>query len=576
MRRLVVRGVALTVLGLLACIPLLGFDFSSGDSGEVTTISSYRADFTVADDGDLTAVETIAVDFPVGSARHGIFRFFDTHDPTDRHVRRIPRDIRVSQDGAPAVVDLSWKNDRRERVLRIGDPDRYVASGTHTYRISYRIDGVVEKGADGSRSQFYWNLVPGGWAQPIGQASLRVRLPADAEGIRCAVGSGATTGCEPSTDGRVVQVSTGALPPRTPVTLKVGLDMATPPSGDRLPWAGRWDGVLGRSVPGLAAAVALAVAAAAAGSLLSRRARERNPAFPLQYAPPDGLGPAQANYLRTERLDRTAYVASVMQAAEKGAITLTRDGSAWTMTDTGRGWQGIDEVTQQVYDVIGSPHGQFTVSKKSAGDGERLKEAIADFDKQTKAWALSSGFLARLGFGGLLGLATLGALVLAVVLVFWRPTGASVWAFVPGGFGIFGSGLLKTGATTVRTRSGRDMWSRIGGFHRVLSTPSSEARFDFAGRQELYTAYLPWAVAFGCADAWAKKYQVETGSAPPTPAYLSAAGGTHAGAVGSMVDSFSSTVDGAISSYEATQSSSSSGGGFSGGGGGGGGGGGSW
>jgi uncharacterized membrane protein YgcG len=45
------------------------------------------------------------------------------------------------------------------------------------------------------------------------------------------------------------------------------------------------------------------------------------------------------------------------------------------------------------------------------------------------------------------------------------------------------------------------------------------------------------------------------------------------------VDSFDSTVDGAISSYNATQSSSSSGGGgggFSGGGGGGGGGGGSW
>ena len=59
------------------------------------------------------------------------------------------------------------------------------------------------------------------------------------------------------------------------------------------------------------------------------------------------------------------------------------------------------------------------------------------------------------------------------------------------------------------------------------------------------------------------------------------AGGYAGAAMGStvtdLVGSFSSTLDSAISSYEATQKSSSSGGGgFSGGGGGGGGGGGSW
>ena len=75
--------------------------------------------------------------------------------------------------------------------------------------------------------------------------------------------------------------------------------------------------------------------------------------------------------------------------------------------------------------------------------------------------------------------------------------------------------MVKTGAGTKRTRQGRDLWSRIGGFHRVLSTPSSQDRFDFSGRQELYTAYIPWAVAFGCADEWAAKYRTETGAEPP-------------------------------------------------------------
>ncbi len=113
----------------------------------------------------------------------------------------------------------------------------------------------------------------------------------------------------------------------------------------------------------------------------------------------------------------------------------------------------------------------------------------------------------------------------------------------------------------------------------MLSTDSSIERFDFSGRQELYTKYIPWAVAFGAADQWAAKYRTEMGTEPPVPSYFGPGyAGAYAGsAIGSMVDDFDSTVSSAISSYQATQSSSSSGGGgFSGGGGGGGGGGGSW
>ena len=108
--------------------------------------------------------------------------------------------------------------------------------------------------------------------------------------------------------------------------------------------------------------------------------------------------------------------------------------------------------------------------------------------------------------------------------------------------------------------------------------PVGVDRFDFSGRKELYTAYLPWAVAFDCADEWAKKYRTETGEEPPVPAYFGGYAGAHTGNyVDSMVNSFDSAVSSAISAYQATQTSSSSGGGvFSGGGGGGGGGGGSW
>lgn len=104
-----------------------------------------------------------------------------------------------------------------------------------------------------------------------------------------------------------------------------------------------------------------------------------------------------------------------------------------------------------------------------------------------------------------------------------------------------------------------------------------------AGRENLYTSYLPWAVAFGCADQWAAKFQIETGQPPPLPSYFNGNGDdlrqtTGMLPIATMVDDFDTTVGKAISAYAATQvsSSSSSSSGFSGGGGGGGGGGGSW
>jgi len=131
MKRLLVRLVALVVLGLLVSIPAWGLHSSTSAAPEPTRITNYTAVFTVDGSGNLDAVETIVVDFPVGVAKHGIFRFFDTHDASAPYARRIPTDIRVTQDGRPAVIDLSQKSNGRERVVRIGDPGQYVF-GPHT------------------------------------------------------------------------------------------------------------------------------------------------------------------------------------------------------------------------------------------------------------------------------------------------------------------------------------------------------------------------------------------------------------------------------------------------------------
>jgi hypothetical protein len=113
-----------------------------------------------------------------------------------------------------------------------------------------------------------------------------------------------------------------------------------------------------------------------------------------------------------------------------------------------------------------------------------------------------------------------------------------------------------------RTPEGRQLWSQAGGFHRLLSTDSAETRFDFGARKDLYSAYVPFAVAAGSAALWAKKYRDTTGDVAPQPGWYNssttAGVGFAGGSGGPDFDSFESALSSSIGAYTASQSSSSS------------------
>ena len=585
MKRVVGVVVWLVVLVGTMLWPAVTYDWSLASTAyEETTIRNYDANFTIDEDGDLHGVETLTINFP-GSGKHGIFRFFDEADQSQTNARRVPHDISVTRDGSPEPFEILDEENGRITNVKIGSADVFIDAGDHTYVIEYTIDGVLEEGTTGEATQFYWNLIPGGWLQSIDDAHLTVNLPVAARGVQCARGAGQTGGCTAQGDGtETLTVDVESLAPNTPVTVKAGLDMPTPERGTTVPWHARFDPVLGRSPAKLAIVLVLALLAGAFGAWQASKVKEKTPAYPLQYGPPDGVGPAQAAYILTERTEKKDFVASIMEAAAKGAVTLDRPSDkSWTVTDIQgpQGWAGLDSVTQRVARLTGGPGLAFTASEKDVDAGQKLQGELSGFESATRAWGKEAGMMQSAGLGCLGGLFVIGGGVLALAIAIFNLFDMSVIALIPGALAAGAAPVLASGASTKRTTKGRDLWSRVGGFKRVLSTPSSQNRFDFSGRQELYTAYIPWAVAFDCADEWAAKFRAETGQEPPVPAYFPGYTGAHTGNyTDQMVNSFSSTVDSAISSYQATQSSSSSGGGggggFSGGGGGGGGGGGSW
>lgn len=247
----------LAILGLLSVFVLSGC-FAGGSSGgkssasagssssvaaDPVTVTDYKGDFDVAPDGMLTASETLTATFPAG--RHGIFRFFDILTKADPSARLAPAITSVTVDGAPAEVSLSWEQDNRYLVAKIGDPNVLLAPGSHVYVISYTIPNAIFAASAGDstfvstqgqnstppQSVFYWNVVASGWQMPIQKARSTVHLPSPSGQVQCTAGAAnaAKMGpCQITGAGtNTVAVSASGLPPASGMTVRAA--MAPPP-----------------------------------------------------------------------------------------------------------------------------------------------------------------------------------------------------------------------------------------------------------------------------------------------------------------------------------------------------------
>lgn len=594
----------LTVFGVF--LPLLTFSSSSGSvAADPVVVTDYHADVTVHKDGTLEATERVTAEFPSG--RHGIFRFWDLSDTSNRGVRHVPQDISITMDGTAVPFELSWEQNNRYRVAKIGDASRYVSPGSHTYELKYKVAGVLAPGnspanrgdtsswGNDDASRLIWRVVADGWQMTILKTESVIRLPEEPMAFTCATNRGVD--CEVSApDPTTRVVTTGRLAPMTGVAVRADLPFPAP---DRsvLPWSIRFDPVFGRSVVGLIAALVLSALAFGAGLWWTLRSREKPPLRPVMYSPPEDpqragavLGPAQTYYVAYEQMPKRALVSTLFHLAERKAVTLERNGGDWTVRSqaTPELLATLDPADRTLLKSLGlETAGSRFHANGSATAGQKLSSAQSSLDGAVKTWGAASGTIVHSNSENFGRVLVVIAFVLAAGLLIFGILPATIWALPLAAFAIGGAGLWAAGVGTRRTSLGRQVWSRAEGFERLLSTRSNTERLDFSARKEVYTDFIPYAIAFDCADAWADKYRYATGQEPPEPLWFG--GGFYAGygvggfgAGGSAFNSFESSLSSSLSAYTASQASSGSsggGGGFGGGfggGGGGGGGGGSW
>ena len=555
-------AVVLAVLAMWFLQPFAANDQST----DTARISRYVVDMALSKDGELTSVETIETQMPGG--KRGIFRIFDTGDPRRAGVDHPVEIESVTRDGGTEPYAETGTTSRT-RTIRIGDESVFLEPGAHTYEIRSRTTDVLEPGDDGE-TLWWWDVVGSGWQMEMDEVDVRVELPA--EPLRAECVQGEDTPCRAQVDGTTLTVRTGPLAPHTPVTVRVAFpegSVAAPPEGDG---------------PLLTIVLSVIAAALAAGLgwALYRATHEREPGFPVLFEPPQGVSPAVGVKVLDEKRSSDELQATLYDLGDRGVLRLEGDDSSWSVHRLSESpATPLSSAELAMLSTLGlSTAGSSFVVTKSESTGRVLGEASSALARGVDDEA--SRYLKPSGAGCIVKmlsvLCLLATLALAGYYLFgtdgWRPWPLLAFTSV---FSIASMGMLiDPGIATKRTPEGREVWSRMGGFARFLTTDSAESRFDAAKHLDWYPRYLPWALALGSADAWARRFEAQ-GIIPPTPTWILWTGtGPHFSA-NRMGDSFNAAIASASAAYAASQvSSGGGGGGFSGGSGGGGGGGGSW
>lgn len=577
MLRILLRTIAAIIAAAIIFFPALvvslGPSDDDGGGRDPVTITHFESDISIDSAGRLSATETITARFPTG--RHGIFRYWDTTDAADANVRFYPEDIEISLNGHDVPVNMSWEQGRKIRVAKIGDPDRTLKPGEHTYIITYEVPGVISAEDEGSR--FEWQAIAAGWSMHIDKAEVTIEVPHTPRETLCRLGTGdeCTTF---ATSGNTITISAENLTPNTPIRVAALFDEAAP-AQNTLPWPSAFDSVLGTSVVLAAIAGILTIGGVVIGHMMEIHTREKAPGLPVLFEPPEGLGPVQTYYVTHETTGKNPLVSTMMHLAERGDISLSQTGhDNWTITNNREAtrWHTQDPVAQQFAAKLGlHVAGQQFSADGSVPAGEQLNKLNAAINSATKSWGNHTGFVVSVVREWMYRIVLIGSTIMAGIFAL-IPFVPSIWAAPFAALVVGGLWVFAPGVGTRRTAAGRELWSSTGGFERFLTTPSAEDRFLFAERKDLYLEYIPYAVAFDVADSWARRYETAMGTEPPAPTWLPVPIGYSTGhAIASSISSFDSALSSSISAYQATQSSSGGGGGFSGGGGGGGGGG-SW
>jgi hypothetical protein len=539
--------------------------------------------------------EKITVDYRQNE-KHGIFReipyVYEKNGKktyTELNVLNITRD----KNKEPFEVDKgsAYVN------IKIGDPDKTI-SGRHLYTITYTTKGVIRSFAE--YDELYWNVTGNSWPTNIDKASAIVTIPnTGIQKAACYQGYfGSAEQCKATivTDNVASYASTKLISEGEGMTIATGFSKGLVPilTVERpktfwekfTSWPSQltlWAGILGAVgfitfswyKNGRDLWFGRGILAHEKGEEKARPLLGGGEGIVVEFTPPDNLRPAELGVLMDERADTTDVVATIIDLAARGHLSITEIPKKWL-------FGSVDyEMTKEKKSTIGLlPYEKLLLDNLfESGDSikmSKLRNTFYDELKEVKGklydHVVEKGLFPKnpeTVWGTYFGI----GIVLIIAGVFGFITTASndhifladiAFAAIIAGilFAIFSFHMPR------RTGKGRAMYQKAKGY-RLFVSKAETHRQRFFEQKNLFNEVLPYAIMFGLTDKFfhaMKDMGVKT-----NPSWYHSSHPFSYGTFNSSMHSFSSGMSKAIASTPSNSggfSGGSSGGGFGGGGGG--------
>ncbi|WP_328993892.1 DUF2207 domain-containing protein [Kribbella sp. NBC_01245] len=565
------RGLTALLLAVFGVL-LLTFTATPASAAPVDdVIDSFQIGYQVTPDGVLQVKETIVYRFGQSSGRHGMYRDLVIRekwaDDDSKDQRYDVSNVRVSSPSGHSdefTEEVFKTNGHRNQSLRlkIGSADRTIIDATATYVIQYDVRGALRHFDD--HSELYWDATGADWKATIKTVTVSAQVPEGVTRVECFTGPPRSTQqCQQKSvqagKGTFIQTN---IEPGDQLTVVAGIKAGV--VSNDTPIVVDPPGPLervGLSLWALLASLVTTAIAVTAGVMYHKRGfrDERFAGMPPGAFPPAGaVAPAvvkddldedqipvafapppiavgEAGLLIDSVANTTETAATLIDMAVRGGVRIENHGTEQraVLLDPAVATRHHEQVLLQSLFPGLQPGTALTLERRPTGDNSMrqahdvmiaaLRGQITQYNwyiKQPRGAAMSGAsavrcgclaivifFAAIFGLGGAVAAASAGGAgpATAVALPLLGGIVALVLYFSKKGKG-------KKNAT------GRAIADQLVGFRTYLATAEAD-QLRFEEGEDIFSKYLPWAIAFGIADRWQAicAQLVAAGRIPPDP-----------------------------------------------------------
>jgi len=490
--------------------------FISPSFAQYFTINRYHSDIMIDRDSSFVVKETIEVTFH--RPRHGIYRELPFKYKEELgHVITTPTRVRSVKDGSGK--EWKYKVSKKDyRIhIRVGDPKRFVKD-RQTYVITYEVENAILFFDD--HDELYWNVTGNDWKAPIEEASANVGLALKSSSknlwTACYTGlhGSKESQCGFDTYENGAKFSTARkLNIGEGFTIAFGWDkgIVSPPSSWKKFF---WTIDLRENWVFLFPPLALLY------MIFHWRRRGRDPkvreSLTVMYEPPkfnnQSLSPGEVGALIDERLDPRDITSTILGLAVKGYIKIEEQKEEGLIFDKKDYYIKKVKEPDVALNAFETELMRSLVPTALPGTlVSSLKNRFytnLDFLKKTlygelvkKKYFLSNPEKVRNLYGGI-GFFIMVFGSFAFLFLLSESPAKSIIAAVLTGLPV----ILFAKVMPAKTKAGASATMDTLGFQEFLNRAEKD-RLEKMGDMNLFSRFLPYAVALDVADNWAKAFE---------------------------------------------------------------------